>query len=44
VRAALKAIAELDSSARVLDLGGARLVEAFDREFVMAAVTAQLVS
>ena len=42
-RAALKAIAELDSSARVLDLGGARLVEAFDREFVMAAVTAQMV-
>jgi hypothetical protein len=41
-RAALKAIAELDSSARVLDLGGARLVEAFDREFVFAAVTAQL--
>ena len=41
-RAALKAIAELDSSARVLDLGGARLVEAFDREFAFAAVTAQL--
>jgi hypothetical protein len=42
-RAALKAIAELDGSARVLDLGGARLVDAFDREFVFAAVTAQLV-
>jgi hypothetical protein len=41
-RAALKAIAELDASARVLDLGGARLVDAFDREFVFAAVTAQL--
>lgn len=41
-RAALRAIAELDASARVLDLGGARLVEAFDREFVFAAVTAQL--
>jgi hypothetical protein len=42
-RAALKAIAELDSTARVLDLGGARVVEAFDREFVLAAVTAQMV-
>jgi hypothetical protein len=42
-RAALKAIAELESSARVLDLGGARVVEAFDREFVLAAVTAQMV-
>jgi len=42
-RAALKAIAELDSSSRVLDLGGARVVEAFDREFVLAAVTAQMV-
>jgi hypothetical protein len=42
-RAALKAIAELDASAKVLDLGGARLVEAFDREFVLAAVTAQMV-
>lgn len=41
-RAALKAIAELDSSARALDLGGARVVEAFDREFVFAAVTAQM--
>ena len=42
-RAALKAIAELDTTAKVLDLGGARVVEAFDREFVLAAVTAQLV-
>ena len=42
-RAALKAIAELESSARVLELGGARVVEAFDREFVLAAVTAQMV-
>ena len=42
-RAALKAIAELDASARVLDLGGARVVEAFDRQFVLAAVTAQMV-
>ena len=42
-RAALKAIAELDATAKVLDLGGARVVEAFDREFVLAAVTAQLV-
>ena len=42
-RAALKAIAELDTTARVLDLGGARVVEAFDREFVLAAVTAQMV-
>jgi hypothetical protein len=42
-RAALKAIAELDASAKVLDLGGARVVEAFDRQFVLAAVTAQMV-
>lgn len=42
-RAALKAIAELEPTARVLDLGGARVVEAFDREFVFAAVTAQMV-
>jgi hypothetical protein len=42
-RAALKAIAELDASAKVLDLGGARVVEAFDREFVLAAVSAQMV-
>ena len=42
-RAALKAIAELEPAARVLDLGGARVVEAFDREFMFAAVTAQLV-
>ena len=42
-RAALKAIAELESTSRVLDLGGARVVEAFDREFVFVAVTAQMV-
>ena len=42
-RAALKAIAELEPSAKVLDLGGARVVDAFDREFVLAAVTAQMV-
>lgn len=42
-RAALKAIAELEPSARVLDLAAARVVEAFDREFVFAAVTAQMV-
>jgi hypothetical protein len=42
-RAALKAIAELEPTARVLDLGGARVVEAFDREFVFTAVTAQMV-
>ena len=42
-RAALKAIAELEPTARVLDLGGARVVEAFDREFVFGAVTAQMV-
>jgi hypothetical protein len=42
-RAALKAIAELESSARVLDVGGARVVEAFEREFVFVAVTAQMV-
>ena len=42
-RAALKAIAELEPTARVLDLGGARVVEAFYREFVFAAVTAQMV-
>ena len=42
-RAALKAIAELEPTARILDLGGARVVEAFDREFVFTAVTAQMV-
>lgn len=42
-RAALKAIAELDVTAKGLDLGGARVVEAFEREFVFVAVTAQMV-
>jgi hypothetical protein len=42
-RASLKAIAEVETSARVLDVGGARVVEAFDREFVFVAVTAQMV-
>ena len=42
-RAALKAIAELESTAKGLDLGGARVVEAFEREFVFVAVTAQMV-
>lgn len=42
-RAALKAIAEVETSARVLDVGGARVVEAFEREFVFVAVTAQMV-
>ena len=41
-RAALKAIAEAEESARQLDLAGTRVVESFDREFVFAAVTAQL--
>jgi hypothetical protein len=41
-RAALRAIADAEPSARPLDLGGARVVEAFDREFVFVGVTAQL--
>ena len=41
-RAALRAIADAEPSARPLDLGGARVVEAFEREFVFVAVTAQL--
>lgn len=41
-RAALRAIVEGDPTARPLDLGGTRVVEAFDREFVFVAVTAQL--
>jgi hypothetical protein len=40
-RAALRAIAECESGLRPLDLAGARLVEAFDREFVFVAVTVQ---
>lgn len=41
-RAALRAMAEGEPTARPLDLGGARVVDAFDREFVFVAVTAQL--
>ena len=41
-RAALRAIAESEAVAHALDLTGARLVEAFDREFVLVGVTAQL--
>lgn len=41
-RAALRAIVEGDPTARPLDLGGTRVVEAFDREFVFVAVTAQM--
>jgi hypothetical protein len=41
-RAALKALAEAEDSARTLDLTGARVVETFDRAFIFAAVTAQL--
>jgi hypothetical protein len=40
-RAALRAIGECESGLRPLDLAGARLVDAFDREFVFAAVTVQ---
>lgn len=41
-RAALRAIVEAEPRARPLDLSGARVVEAFDREFVFVGVTAQL--
>ena len=41
-RAALRAITEAEPNARSLDLGGARVVEAFDREFVFVGVLAQL--
>lgn len=41
-RAALRAIVEGDPTARPLDLGGTRVVEAFDRAFVFVAVSAQL--
>jgi hypothetical protein len=41
-RAALRAISEGEPSARALDVGGARVVEAFDREFVLVGVLAQL--
>lgn len=40
-RAALRAIAEGEPGVRPLDLGGAKLIEAFDREFVFVGVTAQ---
>jgi len=40
-RAALRAIAEGEPGMRPLDLGGAKLIEAFDREFVFVGVTAQ---
>jgi hypothetical protein len=41
-RAALRAVAEGEVAARSLDLSGARVVEAFDREFVFVGVMAQL--
>jgi hypothetical protein len=41
-RAALRAIVEGEPSARTLDLGGARVVEAFDREFAFVGVNVQL--
>jgi hypothetical protein len=40
-RAALRAIAEGEPIARAFDLSGARLVDAFDREFVFVGVMAQ---
>ncbi len=40
-RAALRALAEADSALRPLDLAGARVIEAFDREFVFVGVTVQ---
>lgn len=40
-RAALRAIAEGEPGVRPMDLGGAKLIEAFDREFVFVGVTAQ---
>ncbi len=41
-RAALRAMVEAEEAARQLELAGMRVVESFDREFVFAAVTAQL--
>ena len=41
-RAALRAMSEGEPSARALDLGGARVVDAFDREFVFVGVLAQM--
>lgn len=40
-RAALRAIVEGEPGVRPLDLGGAKLIEAFDREFVFVGVTVQ---
>lgn len=40
-RAALRALADGDVGLRPLDLAGARVVEAFDREFVFVGVTVQ---
>jgi len=40
-RAALRAIAEGEPGTRPFDLGGAKLIEAFDRAFVFVGVTAQ---
>lgn len=40
-RAALRAIAEGEPGGRPLDLTGARLVEAFERDFVLVGVTVQ---
>jgi hypothetical protein len=41
-KAALRAIAEGEAAARPLELEGAKLIEAFEREFVFVGVTAQL--
>lgn len=40
-RAALKALGESEVSLRPLDLAGARVIDAFDREFVFVGVTVQ---
>jgi hypothetical protein len=40
-RAALRALGEADGVLRPLDLAGARVIEAFDREFVFVGVTVQ---
>jgi len=40
-RATLRAIAEGEPAIRPFDLGGAKLIEAFDREFVFVGVSAQ---
>ncbi|MGQ0650456.1 MAG: hypothetical protein ACT4P7_23190 [Gemmatimonadaceae bacterium] len=40
-RATLRALADGDHSLRPLDLAGARVIEAFDREFVFVGVTVQ---